>query len=135
MTSVALVILTACGGGGNSSTSKVLNPLNTLNRTIAFQRYMITVTPENNLPFGMCSLIKGYMVINNNVATGTIFSLTKVPYIITGKYIAETGVIDGVFTDEDDNTAPYSGILNGEKGSGTWSDVFDCKGRWVALKE
>ena len=132
--SLALVLLTACGGGSSSSTPSMINPLNTLNRAIAFQEYIITATPETRtFPFGMCSPIKGFMIITNNVATGTIFSLTQKPYIISGRYIPETGGIDGFFTDKDKSAAPYTGVLNSEKGSGTWSDDFGCKGPWEAL--
>jgi len=134
MTAVALIFITACGGG--SSSPRDLNPLNQLNRMIEFQKYMITVTPNSkSFPFDMCSVITGFMIINNNVATGTIFSLTNKPYIVSGRYIPDTGIIDGAFTDNDDNIAPYTGILNSEKGSGTWSDDFNCIGTWVALKD
>ena len=135
MATVALSFMTACGGGG-SSTPSSLNPMNQVNRMIEFQRYMITVTPNSkSFPFNMCSVIKGFMVINNNVATGTIFSLTNKPYIVSGRYIPDTGAIDGAFTDNDDNIAPYTGIFNSEKGSGTWSDDFNCIGTWIALKK
>jgi len=133
MATVALSFMTACGGG--SSSTRDLNPINQLNRMIEFQRYLITVTPNSkSFPFDMCNVIKGFMIINNNVATGTILSLNK-SYIVSGRYIPDTGAIDGAFTDNDDNIAPYTGLLNSEKGSGTWSDDFNCIGTWVALKD
>jgi hypothetical protein len=137
MVGISIFLLYACGGGGSSSPKKgPLSSQNPMDRVIGggdipFQRYTLTNTPDAKLPW--CSIAKGFLIIKNNIVSGTMLGVPK-SYIIFGTYIPETGNISGGFPKEHP-ISNYTGVINMEEGSGRWSDDFGCSGIWKAIKE
>jgi len=131
---VSILLLSACGGGSSSSKKSPMsnNPLNrAVGGDIPFQRYTLTNIPDKTLPW--CNVVKGFLLIKNNMVSGTMISTPK-SYVIFGTYIPETGNISGGFP----KTQPisnYIGVINLNQGHGTWSDDFGCHGIWKAIAE
>jgi hypothetical protein len=138
MVGISIFLLSACGGGGSSSPKKgPLSSQNPMDRVIGggdipFQRYTLTNTPDAKLPW--CSIAKGFLIIKNNIVSGTMIHVPK-PYVIFGTYIPETGNINGGFAEAEQSIAQYRGTINLSKGNGTWSDDFGCSGVWEAIVE
>jgi hypothetical protein len=131
---VSILLFTACGGGSSSSKSSPMatTPMDrAVGGDIPFQRYTLTNTPDQTLP--MCNVAKGFLIINNNMVSGTMISGPK-SYAIFGTYIPETGNISGGFP-KNQPISNYVGVINQKEGKGTWSDDFGCHGTWEAVEE
>ena len=132
---ISVLFLVGCGSGGGSSSKgpKSNNPMDRLvgGGDIPFQRYTLTNTPDKTLPW--CMVAKGFLIIKNNMVSGTMISAPK-SYVIFGTYIPETGNISGGFPKKQP-ISNYTGVINSDKGSGSWSDDLGCNGTWEAIKE
>jgi hypothetical protein len=134
MVGIGLLLFSACGSSGGSSSKGPLSnsPMDRVaGGEIPFQRYTLTNTPDTTLPW--CMVAKGFLIIKNNMVSGTMVSGPK-SYMIFGTYVPETGNISGGFP-QDQPISNYTGVINSEKGSGSWSDDFGCHGTWEAIKE
>ena len=133
MVGVSILLITACGGS-SSPKKGPLSSQNPINRIeggeISFQRYILTIRPDAQYPW--CKMAKGFLIIKNNIVSGTVVSGFPKPYVIFGNYIPETGKIEGGFP-KGQPISHYVGMLNPNIGSGTWSDDFGCSGQWEAV--
>lgn len=93
--------------------------------------FAATTSEDNGYP---CIWENGSISINDSRLIGTIVSDWGNAYHITGD-VSQNGYIRGYLKIEDNVAGPFNGQMNANGGNGTWNDIDQCSGEWIAVEE
>ena len=130
--SISTLLLAGCGGGGSNKNDDSTTP-----PTQSAQingKYNVVVTPSSSSGQNCGSAAGTYTLTNGKNINGTVTDTNGTVFTVTG--IRESnGYVEGGFAfSNGSKSADFSGNINENGSSGTWSDIYGCSGIWVATK-
>ena len=84
---------------------------------------------------GACTRANGIMKIIDGKVTGQVTDQNTGEQIDLSGGVESDGFIEGALKfSTDTNAGTYNGLMKISTGKGTWEDIHDCAGEWLAIK-
>jgi hypothetical protein len=74
------------------------------------------------------------MIVQNNQITGTALAADGSLYNLSGN-VGSNGVVTAGIAVGGETVVNYTGTVSGTTGSGTWNEVYGCRGTWSVTKQ